>query len=393
MREEIIVRDWLAAVLRFPNKILAQKTSELVCKPSAFHAYLRIFLMLAALGSVNDVAADGAQFWVSFDSDRSNPRPLDSRQVQGDAYIFLLSEQAIKEVRFFLDNPRASGKSKSIDREAPYDFLKSSSSTAEAFDTSQLTDGAHVVSAKLLRADGSTTVVNASFVVTNMQAPIATDTSSQPYMVFSRSPDRSGILQPFANAEVKGKIYPFIVSGKRIARVHYSLDDGAYRAKRLAPFDLEAGDTAKAKAFDTSFHGEGNHILNAKIDFAGGESTTLSTSFTVANNSLPEPSGFISPSANLIDFGAVQVGTASSSKALTLTNTGYRAVNIEKIDFSGDYDSTSNTCGTLEPGHQCSVSINFSPIQFDGPNGILTIASNARNRQVVVNLVGIAQRF
>jgi Beta-propeller repeat/Abnormal spindle-like microcephaly-assoc'd, ASPM-SPD-2-Hydin len=83
-------------------------------------------------------------------------------------------------------------------------------------------------------------------------------------------------------------------------------------------------------------------------------------------------------SASSFYFGTVVVGTSSSARSVTLSNTGSVPVTFTSIQTtSSDYQQT-NTCGTsLNVGSSCAVNIVFQPTTFNARSGSLLITDNA----------------
>jgi len=84
-------------------------------------------------------------------------------------------------------------------------------------------------------------------------------------------------------------------------------------------------------------------------------------------------------------FSDQDAGTLSSTRDLTLTNTGTELLVIGAVSITGEFSQT-NTCGTLSgisPGQSCTVSVRFSPHAGGARSGQLTISSNAPGNNVV----------
>src|SRR5206468_65226 len=66
-----------------------------------------------------------------------------------------------------------------------------------------------------------------------------------------------------------------------------------------------------------------------------------------------------------LSFGNQSVGTTSGPKAIQLKNTGNSTLTISSIAISGtnatDFAQTNNCPGSLAPGAQCNINVNFSP--------------------------------
>ncbi len=115
-------------------------------------------------------AADHALL-VSSSSNRSNASALAEASVAGSIYVFVSPDTGVTRVRFFLDNPGMTGTPRQTENNAPFDFAGTAASgAAQPFNTAQVADGAHVITAALDLAAGGTEVVSATFTVAN-QAP------------------------------------------------------------------------------------------------------------------------------------------------------------------------------------------------------------------------------
>jgi hypothetical protein len=82
-------------------------------------------------------------------------------------------------------------------------------------------------------------------------------------------------------------------------------------------------------------------------------------------------------SANSLTFPPQAVGTTSTARSVTFTNTGTGATDalgISSIGTSGDFHIESNTCGSsLAAGSSCVIHVAFRPTQTDARAGTLTI--------------------
>ncbi len=88
-------------------------------------------------------AAADTGLWVSQNSDRSNPVLLEGQVLQGNTYIFLESDEAIRRVTFYLSNGY-----RHRERREPYDLAGGRRTSAHAFDTRELADGQYVLDAR-----------------------------------------------------------------------------------------------------------------------------------------------------------------------------------------------------------------------------------------------------
>jgi hypothetical protein len=75
----------------------------------------------------------------------------------------------------------------------------------------------------------------------------------------------------------------------------------------------------------------------------------------------PPPKISVSPSS--VNFGKVNIGSASSSKRITIRNTGMSDLNISGITISAtnDFNQEANDCSVVAKGSSCTISITFTP--------------------------------
>jgi hypothetical protein len=101
------------------------------------------------------------------------------------------------------------------------------------------------------------------------------------------------------------------------------------------------------------------------------------------------PAVTLTPTA--LTFGNTVVGTTSTGKNVTVTNSGSATLNIASIAASGDFALVASTkpCGsTLAAGKNCVVKVTFSPSQLGTRTGNITITDNAANSPQAVPLSG-----
>jgi Abnormal spindle-like microcephaly-assoc'd, ASPM-SPD-2-Hydin len=98
------------------------------------------------------------------------------------------------------------------------------------------------------------------------------------------------------------------------------------------------------------------------------------------------PGATVSPTS--LTFSGRQVGTTSSAKSVTLTNSGNVALSISSTSASGDFDRTSQCGSSLAAGASCTISVKFSPTAAGTRTGTLKINDNAGTGTQTVNLSG-----
>jgi Cep192 domain 4/Purple acid Phosphatase, N-terminal domain/Calcineurin-like phosphoesterase len=119
-------------------------------------------------------------------------------------------------------------------------------------------------------------------------------------------------------------------------------------------------------------------------DSAAGSPHTLAVTGTGTSTT----STTVSLSPTSLSFSRTRVGSTSSSKSVTLKNTGTSVLNISSIATSGDFSQT-NTCGSSRnPGQSCTIRVTFSPTASGTRTGSLTVTDNASNSPQSVSLSG-----
>lgn len=110
--------------------------------------------------------------YYSYSANRTGPMHLSGQTVSGDVYVFLVPYKTIEQVLFYLDDPAMSGPAFQAENNAPFDFAGGNSSIANAFDTTQLADGWHTISAAALLPDGNVEIGSVNFYVDNVQGGV-----------------------------------------------------------------------------------------------------------------------------------------------------------------------------------------------------------------------------
>jgi hypothetical protein len=94
-------------------------------------------------------------------------------------------------------------------------------------------------------------------------------------------------------------------------------------------------------------------------------------------------------SASNLAFGSQQVGVASTSKAVTVTNNGTTALTISGVNTSGAFAQTNDcTTAPLQPTTNCVINVTFTPTAPGSSVGALTITDNAAGSPQVALLTG-----
>jgi hypothetical protein len=96
-----------------------------------------------------------------------------------------------------------------------------------------------------------------------------------------------------------------------------------------------------------------------------------------------------------LNFGSRLLLSKGPESAVTITNKGEAALQIQAVDIVGpgtpeDYKVTTNTCGSVPGGGQCTVSVAFSPTASGGRTAVLRFTDNAPGGPHLVGLSGSA---
>jgi Abnormal spindle-like microcephaly-assoc'd, ASPM-SPD-2-Hydin len=83
----------------------------------------------------------------------------------------------------------------------------------------------------------------------------------------------------------------------------------------------------------------------------------------------------VSPTS--LSFGNQTLGTSSSAKTITLSNTGSAALNINSILATGDYSQTNNCPASLSAGTNCTINVTFAPSNTGSRTGDITVNDTA----------------
>lgn len=81
------------------------------------------------------------------------------------------------------------------------------------------------------------------------------------------------------------------------------------------------------------------------------------------------------------------IGTSSTGRPVTLTNTGTATLSVV-ISISGDYSETDTCGGSVGAGAKCTITVTFTPQATGSRSGTLTFSDNASNSPQTVGLSG-----
>ncbi len=92
--------------------------------------------------------------------------------------------------------------------------------------------------------------------------------------------------------------------------------------------------------------------------------------------------------ASSMNFQPQQVGTTSPVYTLTFTNQMNKNDTLKSVQVTGDY-AQSQSCGTLYPGAQCKISVDFTPKAVGMRTGTITVNDTSPGSPYVTQLTGI----
>ncbi|WP_028064606.1 choice-of-anchor D domain-containing protein [Solirubrobacter soli] len=164
--------------------------------------------------------------------------------------------------------------------------------------------------------------------------------------------------------------------------VDFAVDGAPVADCQKRPVDGETG-IATCKTAVAPAAG-GKHVVTASYSASDNAYLTASTGtddFTVKTPG-------IALSATALDFGSVTVG-AASTRTVTVSNPGTRALTLGEITAGGAYSVTASTCHpTVDAGTGCELTVSFKPTAAGTAAASLTVASDAG--APVVALTGTA---
>jgi hypothetical protein len=226
------------------------------------------------------------QLLVSTDTARKvDVRPLDGQTFRNGVPIYafvgpLSKNGEIKQVTFWIDDPQRKGPAFSVENLPAFDLARTADNgTAYPLESSLLSLGTHVVTAKVEPKNGPTVILTATITIA--------DADVHSLRVSSRA-DRDGAVA-LDKATLSANRYVFLgPEGDAIAgldHVAFAIDGKAVRTETDVDYDL-AGTASggKATAYDTRKLRDGTHTVVATVDLDGdGVRLTYKATFTVDN--------------------------------------------------------------------------------------------------------------
>jgi hypothetical protein len=192
-----------------------------------------------------------------------------------------------------------------------------------------------------------------------------------------------GNLKP-RNVTVKNTGTSSVTINSVALKLGSGTDKGDFTFVSLCPKTLAAGKSCVIGIFFLAGNiGSLSATLNVN-DTAAGSPQQVSLSATVIN-----PLASFNPRS--LSFGTVKIGH-SSTKNVTLTNTGTTALDITSVNVTGaaasDYTPNNPCPSSLGPGDNCIISVTFTPSATGTRPADLTVIDNAEISKQNVALTG-----
>ena len=167
---------------------------------------------------------------------------------------------------------------------------------------------------------------------------------------------------------------------------------------------VATGDFAQTNNCGSSLAAGGSCTIN--VTFTPTATGTRSGSLIITDNSngltgtvqnVALSGTGLAPVASLfpttLTFSGQNVGSTSSSQAVTLNNTGGEAMTITSIVASRDFAQTNNCGSSVAAGGNCTINVTFTPTQGGNRSGAITITDNAPGSPHAVALAGTGEDF
>ena len=140
----------------------------------------------------------------------------------------------------------------------------------------------------------------------------------------------------------------------------------------------------------------GSHLFSATLQTAGVQSISAAdvvspgiagsqTGITV-NSSADTTPPTVTPAS--LSFPNTAVGfTSTTTKSVTVKNARTTPMTVTSV-ISGDFIRTGTTCGVLQPGLSCSITVAFAPTDASARTGTLSVKSDSVPNSIDVPLSG-----
>ena len=128
----------------------------------------------------------------------------------------------------------------------------------------------------------------------------------------------------------------------------------------------------------------GSYLADVRIITNAPSSPTM---LRLSGTAVSAPLGRLSPAPGALAFGDQVLGTTRAPLSVTVTNTGDALVSVGGTTVTGDF-AVQNTCFDIRPGDSCLLRVSFTPTEEGDRRGQISLASNAANPTLTVELTG-----
>lgn len=134
--------------------------------------------------------------------------------------------------------------------------------------------------------------------------------------------------------------------------------------------------------------------VNFKPTQSGAVTGTLTINSDVGVHQVPLAGKGPSPAAGVsaisVNFGTLYSGSTSTSRPVTLTNTGNTPLTLSGIVASANFGQSSNCGSSLAVSASCTVNVTFKPTYVGTVSGKLTFSTSAGTTEVSLSGTGTA---
>ncbi|MDI1466306.1 ThuA domain-containing protein [Catellatospora sp. KI3] len=148
-------------------------------------------------------------------------------------------------------------------------------------------------------------------------------------------------------------------------------------------FDPSTGNTASASFTATSVR-----YLRVTVTANTGWPAAQLSELQIFGGGTQPGSATLEASPASLAFGNTVINTTTPGVTVTITNTGTAAATLSGTGISAQFSRTDNCTGTLAAGASCFAMVSFAPTSTGAKTGTFTLASNASNPTLTVNLSG-----
>jgi len=217
-----------------------------------------------------------------------------------------------------------------------------------------------------------------------------------------------GVVSTILNPPFKG-VYPSALAfGSQGIGTTSAVETVTLSNPSGAPFTIAniavSGDYTQTNNCGASVQPGANCVISVR--FAPAAAGTRSGAITLTDNTHSSPQaipltgsgvsgGFLEASQTRLTLSSTTLGSTSTAKTVSLTNTGNAMVSVTNIGItganSGDFSQTNTCTSALAPGNGCTVSVTFTPTAGGTRLAMLAIAGSVSGNTPTISLSGISE--